>query len=410
MTDMKKIRFWWIFRRGKKKYLVPSTVCVCGVSTIVFVAILNVFSAVTRSYNGPPHSSVNTTRFVTSVRKMTGPHVRPTQIKRETSNVILDIDEGPEAAYMIHDFSDTDRNAPSGHIPESDTFYVDDYDKIDENAQKPHERSKLQKISKVAAKRLPKALIIGVRRCGTRALLTFLRVHPDIRAPGPEVHFFDKHYHKGLEWYRKQMPTTLSSQLTIEKTPSYYVIKGVPEKVHRMAKHIKLIVVVRDPVSRALSDYVQLASKHSDIGTFEELAFLNNATGLVDTSWSVLCNGVYSKSLVRWLQYFSLNQFHFVSGERLVDDPAGEIAKVQDFLGLKRIITSKHLYYNRTRGFPCVKKHERHGKPRCVGVNGSKHYPTVTPRLVKRLRDFYKPFNKRFYEITGVDFGWDDHK
>lgn len=50
--------------------------------------------------------------------------------------------------------------------------------------------------------RLPDAIIIGVKKGGTRALLEFLKVHPDIRAPGPEIHFFDRHYHKGLDWYR----------------------------------------------------------------------------------------------------------------------------------------------------------------------------------------------------------------
>lgn len=51
-------------------------------------------------------------------------------------------------------------------------------------------------------KQLPQALIIGVKKSGTRALLEFLRIHPDVRAPGPEPHFFDRHYHKGLDWYR----------------------------------------------------------------------------------------------------------------------------------------------------------------------------------------------------------------
>lgn len=201
---MKSIRFWWIFRRGKKKYLVPSTVCICGVGTIVFVAILNVFSAVTRSYEGPPQGMLNTTRYVTTgFQKKDNHGYQPTRLKNEPPNVILDIDQGPEAAYMMHDLPETGRHSQSGQLPETDTFYLDDYDRIDdENGQKPHERNKLQKISKGAAKRLPKALIIGVRRCGTRALLTFLRVHPDIRAAGPEVHFFDKHHHKGLEWYR----------------------------------------------------------------------------------------------------------------------------------------------------------------------------------------------------------------
>lgn len=51
-------------------------------------------------------------------------------------------------------------------------------------------------------RRLPQAIIIGVKKGGTRALLEFLRVHPDVKATGPEPHFFDKHYHKGLHWYR----------------------------------------------------------------------------------------------------------------------------------------------------------------------------------------------------------------
>lgn len=52
------------------------------------------------------------------------------------------------------------------------------------------------------SKKLPQAIIIGVKKGGTRALLEFLRVHPDIRAVGAEPHFFDRSYDKGLEWYR----------------------------------------------------------------------------------------------------------------------------------------------------------------------------------------------------------------
>lgn len=46
---------------------------------------------------------------------------------------------------------------------------------------------------------LPHALIIGVKKSGTRALLEFIRLHPDVRAAGCEVHFFDRHYAKVSE-------------------------------------------------------------------------------------------------------------------------------------------------------------------------------------------------------------------
>jgi len=53
-----------------------------------------------------------------------------------------------------------------------------------------------------AVRRLPQAIIIGAKKGGTRALLEFIKEHPDVRAPGQEVHFFDRHYDRGLEWYR----------------------------------------------------------------------------------------------------------------------------------------------------------------------------------------------------------------
>lgn len=52
------------------------------------------------------------------------------------------------------------------------------------------------------AHRFPSAIIIGVKKSGTRALLEFLRLNPAVRAPGPEVHFFDRHFDRGFDWYR----------------------------------------------------------------------------------------------------------------------------------------------------------------------------------------------------------------
>lgn len=105
----------------------------------------------------------------------------------------------------------------------------------------------------LSARRLPDVLLIGVKKSGTRALLEFIRVHPDVRAAGNEIHFFDRHYSFGLNWYRKKMPPTITGQLTMEKTPSYFVTASAPARVHKMNPRIKLLVVVRNPVTRAIS-------------------------------------------------------------------------------------------------------------------------------------------------------------
>ncbi|KAM8714175.1 hypothetical protein ACLKA7_014333 [Drosophila subpalustris] len=112
------------------------------------------------------------------------------------------------------------------------------------------------------SRRLPQALIIGVRKCGTRALLEMLYLHPRIQKAGGEVHFFDRdeNYLKGLDWYRKKMPHSFRGQITIEKSPSYFVSPEVPERVRAMNASIKLLLIVREPVTRAISDYTQLRS------------------------------------------------------------------------------------------------------------------------------------------------------
>ncbi|KAM4597765.1 heparan sulfate glucosamine 3-O-sulfotransferase 4 [Polymixia lowei] len=256
-------------------------------------------------------------------------------------------------------------------------------------------------------KKLPQAIIIGVKKGGTRALLEALRVHPDVRAVGNEPHFFDRNYEKGLDWYRDLMPSTLEGQITMEKTPSYFVTSHAPKRIHSMARDIKLIIVVRNPVTRAISDYTQTLSKKPDIPTFEVLAFKNRTLGLIDASWSALRIGIYALHLESWMQYFPLSQMHFVSGERLIVDPAGEMAKVQDFLGLKRIVTDKHFYFNKTKGFPCLKKPEDSSTPRCLGKSKGRTHPRIDPDVIRRLHKFYKPFNMMFYQMTGQNFEWE---
>lgn len=63
---------------------------------------------------------------------------------------------------------------------------------------------------------------------------------------------------------------------------------------------------------------------------FEELAFVNGSVwGSVDTAWGPVRIGVYARYLDRWLRHFPLSQMLFVSGERLIVDPAAEMARVQ---------------------------------------------------------------------------------
>lgn len=203
------------------------------------------------------------------------------------------------------------------------------------------------------------------------------------------------------------MPETTENQVTIEKTPSYFVTSSVPSRVYNMSRTVKLILVVRNPVTRAISDYTQSATKRRERRTFEQMAFLDNTTaGPVATSWGAIRIGLYAKHLEKWLQYFPISQFHFVHGERLVDSPAGQMALLEGFLGVRRFVTEKHFYFNATKGFPCLRKSGGNAAPRCLGKTKGRVHPVVDEKVLQRLRHFYRPFNEKFYSMTGINFGW----
>ncbi|KAK2703037.1 hypothetical protein QYM36_018432 [Artemia franciscana] len=132
--------------------------------------------------------------------------------------------------------------------------------------------------------RLPEVLIIGVRKGGTRALLEMLNLHPDIQKVPMEVHFFDRtdRHALGLEWYRHQMPFTFEGQLTVEKSPSYFITPEAPKRVYKMNSSAKLLLIVRDPVVRLLSDFAQIEATRSEWKkkprSFEDVALLSNGS------------------------------------------------------------------------------------------------------------------------------------
>lgn len=259
-------------------------------------------------------------------------------------------------------------------------------------------------------RRLPKAIIIGSNKSGTRALLVFLKIHPDIKACPDEVHFFNReeNYMLGLDWYRGRMPKSTAEQLTVEKSPAYFITKNVPRRVHNMSKDIKLLVIVRDPTVRAISEYTQLALKsNSSLPKFE--IYVTKNQNAINSERGIVKSGVYIKYLNRWLKFFPHSQIHFVSGEQLIKNPAAEIKLVEKFLNLRPMITEKNFYFNKTKGFPCfIGKIGLHGKKKtgCLkGTKGRKHFP-VRDDVVKLLQDYYRPFNQELYKVVHRDFHW----
>lgn len=257
-------------------------------------------------------------------------------------------------------------------------------------------------------RRFPKCIIFGVRKCGTRALLEFIGLHPHVQVADQEVHFFDEDekYNLGLEWYRKHMPYSYPEQVTIEKSPRYFITEKVPKRIYEMNSTIRLIVVLRNPTTRVLSDYTQVYYNKLAKGvTFEKIEDLviDPYTGGINTDYKAVRISIYHHHFERWLRMFKREQILILDGDNLIVDPVTEIKQVEDFLGLEHRITHDNFYFNKTRGFYCKKQGSIE---KCLGATKGRRHPHTHPSVIKKLNKFFKPHNEKLFKMINKTFNW----
>ncbi len=111
-------------------------------------------------------------------------------------------------------------------------------------------------------------MIAGAQKCGTTALVQFLDAHPEIGMSSlKEVHLFDDPQYSS-DWSAEEIDeryrphfahcrfTGLAGETVLgEATPVYLFLRGVPAELKRYNPELRLIVLVRDPVERAISHY-----------------------------------------------------------------------------------------------------------------------------------------------------------
>ncbi len=190
------------------------------------------------------------------------------------------------------------------------------------------------------AGRLPDFLIIGSGKCGTTTLHEYLCLHPQVLMcpwrKEPEFFLDDALYVRGLTWYRSLWAGARPNQLCGEATTSYCMWPHTPDCAARMAKAIpsaKLIYIMRHPVERTYSHYVQSIKKAQRVRreyavtrTFEEA--LDQTDLFVDPS-------MYLQQIERYLQHYPRESFLFLLFEDFRKDPAATLQVVQRFLGVE---------------------------------------------------------------------------
>ena len=257
-------------------------------------------------------------------------------------------------------------------------------------------------------RRLPQCVIIGAMKCGTRALIDYLALHPGVVTAPCEINYFDHYFDRGLEWYRSQLPLSRHNQMTIEKTPNYFLNREAPSRIHAMNATIKIVLTVCDPVARSVSDWLHYCRKHKfdiDMCRTYEGSDILTPSAQINRNSPFIRRSSYALTIEYWTRWFRLgSQLHIVDGHKLVSDPVSELEKIETFLGLRHHITYKNIVFNEEKGFYCVVSDQ--GKEHCLRNSKGVKHPNLIPEVEAKLRSYFKPLNERFYRVVGLDFGW----
>src|SRR6476646_8031988 len=118
---------------------------------------------------------------------------------------------------------------------------------------------------------LPTMLVAGVQKCGTGTIRTALGLHPQIMMTRiKELHFFDRRFDRGVDWYEDQFDPGPQHKHFGEATPDYIYDPAARQRMAETLPEAKFIVMLRDPVERAYSQYWLIKRKGWEDKTFEE--------------------------------------------------------------------------------------------------------------------------------------------
>ncbi|QYJ03738.1 sulfotransferase [Nocardioides panacisoli] len=240
--------------------------------------------------------------------------------------------------------------------------------------------------------------IAGVQKAATSTLYRLVSAHRLVtRGPEKEMHFFDREDHDwsdpAYDTYRRpaMRPQHRSAG---DATPIYFFWPRAMERMQRYRPDMRLIVVVRDPIERAMSQWaMERARKRypSVPETIEQFASARLPLEVpADRPQAQFrreqqyTRGLYGQQLRRGLSLFPREQWLLLDFQDVARAPHRVLDRVTDHLDLPRFESHPE---------------PRHGHRSSTEQSG----PPPTADHVRQLVDSYARDLEEFTHLSGMD-------
>lgn len=238
----------------------------------------------------------------------------------------------------------------------------------------------------------PDLIIIGAAKSGTTSLFFYLNQHPQFLAPHKkEINFFNTNFELGVPWYLAHFPAIADSDqfVTGEASPLYLYNHQVIERIKQLFPQIKLIVMLRNPVERTISEYYHAANHGLENRSLMELIELEKellatkSRNKVMQRFGYLLNSIYVDKIAQWMNNFPPENILIIQSESFFTETYRVMEQVWEFLSISPQNQAKHIPYNVGSYFP------------------------VTPEIKQKLQEFFIPYNQELESFLGREFNWE---
>ena len=253
---------------------------------------------------------------------------------------------------------------------------------------------------------IPDFLVIGAKRCGTTSLYQHLPEHPCIsKSPHDNMGFFNDNFHLGVNWYKSFFPTTFTRKkikskfgdfLAFDVTTKYMEEESTANNVYQTKPNMKIIIILRNPVDRAYSQYHLSVRQTAERRSFEDVVEenMNRLNKESHEHYEIkpkfsakednyLKKGLYALQLRYWLKIFPRENILIVSTEEFE--------------------SNQQIIYNKIFEFLNISKFEVKNTKKMQKGN----YPPIKSETRNLLLDYFRPHNHELFELINMKFDWD---
>lgn len=169
---------------------------------------------------------------------------------------------------------------------------------------------------------------LGAQKSGTSWVYACLYEHPEICSPIKEIHFFSRErFNEGKDWYESHFKKCRAGLMRGEFSTSYLYSEETPERIRALYPEAKLIVILRNPIDRAYSQYTNAIKAGEIQGSVTAEEYFKSEP-------SSLLQGKYTAQLERYYTHFPNDQILVLIYEDSKRDPVAFIKRIYEFIGV----------------------------------------------------------------------------